>query len=281
MHLDRTHIIDMKMISNKILSTTLAIIIYPNLLPVHFKQFLKLYFNLAQNKMDLKSGNNKISTLWRSVPDKKNIITLEQGNLTLINLEFQYTKDSALIPQGDLIATVNANPLSHIYIKDCIFQSIQSDRQSTLLSIFNVITVELQNCIFNGIGLQSQTIGFGQDAYLELHDPSYKWTYDTVSTLIRDMFNRSFSDGRNGSVYFEILQGDTLQDKICGNISLSDQTSGKKWYHNKYIIIGGSVGIVILIVVIVIIICCVYCRKRRATYSSKGQEKDPLIPHTQ
>lgn len=115
MHLDRTHIIDMKMISNKILSTTLAIIIYPNLLPVHFKQFLKLYFNLAQNKMDLKSvywimnimniyiliktqlflsrfapqillilviillkqGNNKISTLWRSVPDKKNIITLE------------------------------------------------------------------------------------------------------------------------------------------------------------------------------------------------------------
>ncbi|KAA6379964.1 MAG: hypothetical protein EZS28_024509 [Streblomastix strix] len=124
------------------------------------------------------------------------------------------------------------------------------------------------------------TDGLGQDAYFNFSNPSQNWTVDIITKELKGMFKGSISDAKNASVYFETYK-DYKDVVLSGFITLPNSQT-KKWYQNKYVIIGIACGAVVLIIaIIVIIICCVYCRKRRATYSSKGQEKDPLIPHTQ
>ncbi|KAA6396974.1 MAG: hypothetical protein EZS28_007498 [Streblomastix strix] len=133
----------------------------------------------------------------------------------------------------------------------------------------------INNTFFNNTGKYS-----GQDAYLVFVQPPTNWTSETINSIITAMFNGSKSDGRNGSVYYEIYF-DTIMD-LYGNITLpllviEPQKRKTSVLLVFCIIIGVIIGITALAGAIILAI--LFYQKRQSLFDPSGQMSQSLLTH--
>ncbi|KAA6370946.1 MAG: hypothetical protein EZS28_033526, partial [Streblomastix strix] len=223
-----------------------------------------------------------------------NIILNDEKSKAVLSVAFVAGNKSEITGNTFINCSTTNSPTGALYIADEAFDgsdikyvfsnnTFTNNTGKTSGSIYVLSRVQFLHYNFSNtkfkLSKNNVTDGLGQDAYFKFEEPGDTWTNETVTAAIKGMFNGSTSDAKNASVYFQVYKGE--QFAYDGSYALPNPKT-KKWYQNKYVIIGIACGAVVLIVaIVVIIIAIVYCRKRRATYSSKGQEKDPLIPHTQ
>ncbi|KAA6393676.1 MAG: hypothetical protein EZS28_010802 [Streblomastix strix] len=224
-----------------------------------------------------------------------NIILNDEKSKAILSVAFVAGNKSEITGNTFINCSTANSPTGALYITDEAFDgsdikyvfsnnTFTNNTGKTSGSIYVLSRVQFLHYNFSNtkfkLSTNNVTDGLGQDAYFKFEEPVETWTNETVTGAIKGMFNGSTSDANNASVYFQVYKAE--QVSYDGFITLPNSTQPAKKWLNKYVIIGIACGAVVLIVaIVVIIIAIVFCRKRRATYSSKGQEKDPLIPHTQ
>ncbi|KAA6374221.1 MAG: hypothetical protein EZS28_030251, partial [Streblomastix strix] len=115
------------------------------------------FLHLNQNVTILIQGKNENPTNWRSTIKCEQLILLQQGRLTLVNIEFHYSiindTEIFIIPSNNLIQSQKNSQYPSLTIRQCTFQSVSWDKSDFLVQMHTIFLnrIEIDECNFNGI----------------------------------------------------------------------------------------------------------------------------------
>ncbi|KAA6389193.1 MAG: hypothetical protein EZS28_015283, partial [Streblomastix strix] len=120
----------------------------------HFEQL-----EINKGSIIIIKGGNGSATIWKAQNETEKVINLVQGDLTLQNIEFQFTilneTEPVLSPSTYIIYAENDKLLPSLTLKQCTFQSFSGVFDSNIYQVFicDVTKAEFIDCSFKGTGI--------------------------------------------------------------------------------------------------------------------------------